>query len=516
MQVQLKDANGALMDAGVVTYYASGWKSFGTTSGGTVTKQLLPGKYSFRMKYEGYSQQRSNINIGSINPLVYQTVAMVVSLQTCAPSGLAGGDVSYYASGWKTFGTTDASGNATKQLLPGKYSFRIKYIGQSKQKSNIILASNNPLIYNTTNVALSYNGTIKYYASGWKLFTQPSMEMLPYNYSFRFDNKQFKINVIGCSISKSYVLLTVLDENNHGVPGGKAKPAYGGSWGAVLPGQTDAAGKLFSELPPGYTKIQMAVNQGSKEQLLAALNASNYTWYTEILRIWLNDHAGSAITDGNAALKQGGGYWYSWGNLNTSGYLDIQLFPRTSTYKFVMSYNSTSETKYPVVSANAGIDNYYFQTGQVIGACITQYAAGSWRTFTDGMELMPGTYNFKDPFQSGTVTAGGITTLSCPKSAGVDLASNYQTSLSNVYPNPFNVSTDIAFSLEYEQKVVVAIFDMRGKLVTTLINQNLSEGDHKISWNSRNEYGGNVKQGVYIVKFITANKVDQKTIVKMK
>ena len=517
MMVLLKDSDGNLMDAGVVIYYASGWKSFGTTSGGTVTKQLLPGKYSFRMKYEGYSLQKSNVNIATENPLVYQTIPMVVSLQTCTPVGLAGGDVIYYASGWKTFGTTDASGDATKELLPGKYSFRMKYIGQSNQKSNIILVSNNPLIYNTTNVALSYNGTIKYYASGWKLFTQPSMEMLPHNYPFRFDNKnQTNINVTGCNVSQGWVLLTVLDENGNGVPGGKAKPAYGGSWGAVLPGQTDAAGKLFSELPPGYTKIQMAVNQGSKEQLLAALLASNYTWNTEILRIWLNDHTGSAITDGSAVLEQGGGTWYNWGNLNTSGYLDIPLFARTGAYKFRINYNYTSETKFPVVSANAGIDNYYFQTGQVIGACITKYAAGSWKTFTDGMELMPGTRNFKDPYQSGTVTAGGITTLSCTKSASAHLAGSYETILNKMYPNPFSTITTLEFSIDQEQKVIVAVFDLRGRLIKTLVNQNLSEGEHTINWNSQDESGGDIKQGIYIIKLITANAVDQKTIVKMK
>ena len=272
MEVQLKSSGGNPVSGGVVTYYASGWKSFGTTDGtGSAFKELLPGKYSFRMKYGGYSLQKSNINITTTNPLVYQLMVMTVSLQTCGGTGLPGGEVTYYASGWKTFGTTDASGNAVKQLLPGKYSFRMKYLGQSNQKSNINITTTNPLIYNTTNVSLSYNGTIKYYAAGWKVFTQPSMEMLPHNYPFRFGNKQFNIDVTGCSISKAYVLLTLLDENGNGIPGGKARPAYGGSWGATLPGQTDNNGTLFSEIPPGYTKIKMTVNQGSIEQLLAQL-----------------------------------------------------------------------------------------------------------------------------------------------------------------------------------------------------------------------------------------------------
>ncbi len=157
----------------------------------------------------------------------------------------------------------------------------------------------------------------------------------------------------------------------------------------------------------------MVVNQGASEQSAAQLLASNYTWTTQILRIWLNDHTGSAIIDGAASLDQGGGFWYNWGILNASpGYRDIQLFP--SSYKFKVTYNYTAQELFPVVSTGVGIQNFYFQTGQVIGACITQYSTGSWRTFTNGMELMPGTYTFRNPSQSGTVTAGAVTNLTCP------------------------------------------------------------------------------------------------------
>lgn len=517
MEAQLQNSANELMDEGVVTYYASGWKTFGTTSGGTVTKELLPGKYSFRMKFEGYSQKQSNIDVAVINPLIFQTTAMVVSLQTSEAIGLPGGDVTYYASGWKTFGTTDESGDATKELLPGKYSFRMKYIGQSNKKSNIDIALINPLVFNTVKVDLNYNGTIQYYASGWKEFTQPSMEMLPYNYSFRFDGNRTKINVSGTSIDESYVLLTLLDENNKGVPGGKAKPAYGGSWGAVLEGETNAQGKLFSAIPSGYTKIKMTVNQGSEQQMLADLETSNYTWDTQILRIWLNDHDGSAITDQQATLSQGGGYWYDWGNLKSAGYLDIPLFARSGAYKFRMNYNFTSKEMLPVVGENTGIDNFYFQTGQVFGDCISSYSAGSWHTFTDGMELMPGTRDFKSPIQPGTVIAGEITYLDCDaKSASAGFAGDYETSLNNVYPNPFSNSVNVAFSLEKEQKVIVVVYDMKGALVKTLVNRDLPAGEHKLNWDTKNENGGTLNEGVYIVKIVTANAVDQKTIIKMR
>ncbi len=57
------------------------------------------------------------------------------------------------------------------------------------------------------------------------------------------------VDCTGNTCTIGFVLLKVLDENGIGVPGGKATPAYGGSWGATVPGQTDVNGKLFTEIP---------------------------------------------------------------------------------------------------------------------------------------------------------------------------------------------------------------------------------------------------------------------------
>jgi hypothetical protein len=217
--------------------------------------------------------------------------------------------------------------------------------------------------------------------------------------------------ISGCSYERAFAMLNVRDENGNGVSGAEATPACGGSWQPSVSGATDTNGKLWAELPPCYTKIRMSVNQGAGEQTLAQLDVSNYTWYTEILRIWLIDHAGDSITDGNAVLSQGGGYWYVWGNLNTSGYMDIPLFARSSAYKFKVTYNYTSQELYPVVNTTSSVDNFYFQTGQVFGSCITQYQGAGWSTFIDGMEQMPGIRMFRYPSQSGTVTAGDVTYL---------------------------------------------------------------------------------------------------------
>ena len=83
------------------------------------------------------------------------------------------------------------------------------------------------------------------------------------------------------------VTLKLRDEFGNGVAGGVATPACGGAWQSNLPGVTDTAGNLTAVLPACTTKVKMTVNQGSVEQTNAQLAASNYTWMTQILRIYL-------------------------------------------------------------------------------------------------------------------------------------------------------------------------------------------------------------------------------------
>mgnify|MGYP000667840674 CR=1 FL=1 len=349
----------------------------------------------------------------------FQTARVNVNLKSCdGPiTEVPGGTVAQGGGYWYTHGTTGPTGTVTFYTFPGSIKVRMQYNHASEERWVSIVSGVNNIDFLATKVTLRWGSDIKSNKGGsWWLFQKPSMYLLPGDYNFWFKNGgkwvgPIAISVSGCAIDKA--LLRVVDELGNGVAGGKATPAIGGSWCSTLPGTTDANGNLLVDWDSRWTKIKMTVNQGSEEKSIAALQASNYTWTTQILRIWLLDHAGNPITDGKGVLDQGGGYWYGWGNLNISGYRDIQLFP--GTYKFRVTYNYTSETKDGiVVTAGPGIQNFYFQTGQVIGPCITEYSSGAWRTFISGMELMPGTYTFRYPSQSGTVKAGEITYLSCP------------------------------------------------------------------------------------------------------
>ena len=75
---------------------------------------------------------------------------------------------------------------------------------------------------------------------------------------------------------------------------------------------------------------------------------------------------------------------------------------------------------------------------------------------------------------------------------------NREVTLSQNYPNPFNPSTKISFNLPHESNVKLAIYDMTGREIATLVNNRLSAGNHQYDWNA-----SSFASGVYFFK-ITA------------
>jgi hypothetical protein len=50
------------------------------------------------------------------------------------------------------------------------------------------------------------------------------------------------------------------------------------------------------------------------------------------------------------------------------------------------------------------------------------------------------------------------------------------------YPNPFNASTTIAFSLPHPARVRLQVYNVRGQLVADLMNRNFTAGLHSLTW----------------------------------
>ncbi len=76
--------------------------------------------------------------------------------------------------------------------------------------------------------------------------------------------------------------------------------------------------------------------------------------------------------------------------------------------------------------------------------------------------------------------------------------------------NPFNPTTTIQFALPSKQALTLRVYDVAGRLVNTLINNESYEpGYHAIEWNGRNSNGATVVSGLYFYRIDAG--VDQAT-----
>ena len=79
------------------------------------------------------------------------------------------------------------------------------------------------------------------------------------------------------------------------------------------------------------------------------------------------------------------------------------------------------------------------------------------------------------------------------------------------FPNPFNPQTTISYSLSNPSDVSLSIYNIKGELVETLINENQQVGDHSIVWDAED-----VSSGIYLYQIKTDETTETKKCVIMK
>jgi hypothetical protein len=79
------------------------------------------------------------------------------------------------------------------------------------------------------------------------------------------------------------------------------------------------------------------------------------------------------------------------------------------------------------------------------------------------------------------------------------------------YPNPFNPNTTITMDVPAGeasvQKVKLAIYDIRGRFVKSLVDSGLAPGRHRVVWDGRNSRGERVSSGMYIYTMHAGNEI---------
>jgi len=114
-----------------------------------------------------------------------------------------------------------------------------------------------------------------------------------------------------------------------------------------------------------------------------------------------------------------------------------------------------------------------------------------------------------------------ITRNNYAESKKTDKSLPLEYSLSQNYPNPFNPVTSIKYSLKYDSRVNIIIYNILGQEVKRLVDGYEFAGYNSVVWDGTNKYGMQVSSGIYFYKltarqnagFSTGDFIDQKKMV---
>ena len=93
---------------------------------------------------------------------------------------------------------------------------------------------------------------------------------------------------------------------------------------------------------------------------------------------------------------------------------------------------------------------------------------------------------------------GDQDTTNCEQVSIIDETLPITYKLHNAYPNPFNPVTTIRYELPEDGLVNITIYDMMGRRVKTLINDQQTTGYRSTQWNATNDAGSTVSAGIYL------------------
>jgi len=98
--------------------------------------------------------------------------------------------------------------------------------------------------------------------------------------------------------------------------------------------------------------------------------------------------------------------------------------------------------------------------------------------------------------------------LDAPYRNGQLIARDYTL---HAYPNPFNPATTISFDLPQSTKAQLSIFDITGRMITTLADERFTAGSHSLTFD-----GTALPSGVYLARLNTGNHQETQKLILLK
>ena len=153
-------------------------------------------------------------------------------------------------------------------------------------------------------------------------------------------------------------------------------------------------------------------------------------------------------------------------------------------------YGDSGAPDYTPIDLNEGIDlSKYTVNGEGLEAEKTYW----WR-----MRYRDKNLQWSDWSEERSI--GSVTAIDEPSATVVK-----ETKLYANYPNPFNPATTIKFAIKQTGNVSLKIYSIDGRLIKTLVDNNMSSGEYSVRWNGKDNNNVPVSTGTYLYRIEAPN-----------
>ena len=167
---------------------------------------------------------------------------------------------------------------------------------------------------------------------------------------------------------------------------------------------------------------------------------------------------------------------------------------------YIAAFKDSSTNEFAIVAINQSDDDQdiTFNLDGFYAESITPHRTSNVEDLRE-LESLPA-----DSAATVTLQAKSVTTFVGSGSLGTSVSKQGQQiqptlfSLMGNYPNPFNPSTTIRYSLTKPAEVVLEIYDINGRKIETLVSERQQAGEYNVQWNTTT--AKNIASGVYIYR----------------
>jgi len=140
-----------------------------------------------------------------------------------------------------------------------------------------------------------------------------------------------------------------------------------------------------------------------------------------------------------------------------------------------------------------------------------------------GSLVMAGVFQAEADFGDTSLVSGGEFDVFIGRLQGADITGILPVGtieedfrLASNYPNPFNPSTTIRFSLKETVEIRLSIYSILGEEIAVLVQGAIEAGEHEATWNGLNAAGHEVGSGIYLYRLQTASRSKTQRMILVK